>query len=169
MSTRPCGALDNAPALADAMWGCSREPGIERAGIGCAMAEIDPGVRAELDALRGEVARLREETDSLRRQVADARGEIALTMRGQTRCPACGAIELLHAVEILDRGESNWRNPMSLAKKGVIRDRPFGQFECYVCTGCGLVEWYCDGSSVEPDGEKIRRIEGSESSSGPYR
>jgi hypothetical protein len=134
------------------------------------MAEIEPAIEAELESLRRTIDGLREQVDALSRAITNARGQIKLTMRAQIRCPGCGAIDLLHAREVLDRGESNWRNPMSVAKKGIIRDKPIGRFEVYVCTGCGLVEWYCDAGHVEPDGERIRALRGVDpSSTGPFR
>jgi hypothetical protein len=134
------------------------------------MAEINPAIEAELAALRETVQSLREQLETLSHAVAAARGRVKLTMRSQTRCPGCAGIDLLHATEILDGGEASGRNPMSVAKKGVFRDRPIGRFEAYVCTGCGLVEWYCDTTDVEPDGENVRAVRGANTSgTGPYQ
>jgi hypothetical protein len=134
------------------------------------MAEIDPAITAELATLRQTVQSLQEQLETLSYAVADARGKVKLTMRAQTRCPGCGGIDLLHATEILDRGEGSGRNPMSVAKKGLFRDRPIGRFEAYICAGCGLVEWYCDIADVMPDGDKLRVVRGVDTAgAGPYR
>jgi len=134
------------------------------------MADTDPALKAELQTLRETVESLREELRALRDSVSDAQGAINLSMRSQTRCPACGCVKLLHAPEVLDRGESNSRNRMSLDKKGVIFTKPVGAFEVYACTNCGLVEWYTEVGGIKPDGKRILLVVGDESkSTGPYR
>ncbi len=134
------------------------------------MSTEDPALIAQLQTLRETVEGLRAQVDALRDEVRDAQGKVNLSMRGQTRCPACGCLELLHAPEVLDRGESNSRNPMSLDKKGVIFSKPVGAFEVYACTDCGLVEWYTDLSGIEPDGKRIFVIRGKAAKKrGPYR
>ncbi len=91
-------------------------------------------------------------------------------MRSQARCTTCGCTTLLHATEILDRGESNTRNKMSLTKKGLLFGKPIGVFQAYVCTKCGLVEWYADVNGVEPDGKRLHLLEGANpKTDGPYR
>lgn len=136
------------------------------------MSKAESALEAELHALRETVETMSQQLAALRDSVHDARGKVNLSMRGQLRCPACGCTKLLHVPQVLDRGESNSRNPMSLDKKGIIFSKPIGAFEVYACTDCGLVEWYSDLSDVEPDGRRIVLIEGDhprDSGTGPYR
>jgi len=129
------------------------------------------GEKERFAALAGEVAELRAELESLRTQVRAARERIDLTMRGQTVCPACGCRKILHAREVLDRGDGDMRQKLALAKPSFWRSKVVGEFEVYLCTACGLVEWYAkDLHEVEVDGKVFRILEGNEpGSEGPYR
>jgi hypothetical protein len=124
----------------------------------------DDDLRAQLDAVRTELAAVRAKLDAL----VSARGQ---TMAGQVRCPGCGGQALLHLRAVLDRAHGANRKPFSIAQKGILFDRAIGQFEAYVCRGCGLVEWYVpDLTGVEVDGETIRELDGSAPEpGGPYR
>lgn len=124
-----------------------------------------------LAALAAEVATLRESLESLQAQVAAARDRIDLTMRGQTRCPACGCRRIMHAREVLDRGDGDMRQKLALAKPSAWRSKVVGEFEVYLCTACGLVEWYAkDVHEVEVDGDVYRILEGGGlDGDGPYR
>ncbi len=124
-----------------------------------------------VEVLAAEVARLRESMKTLQAQVAAARDRIDLTMRGQTRCPACGCRRIMHAREVLDRGDGDMRQKLALAKPSYWRAKVVGEFEVYLCTACGLVEWYAkDLHEVKVDGKIFRIIEGEESGqNGPYR
>jgi len=126
---------------------------------------------AKLNQLTAEVESLRKELETLRAQVLAARERIDLSMRGQTRCPACGCRKILFASKVLDRGDGDAREKMALAKPSFWRGKIVGQFEVCVCTACGLVEWYAkDVHEVEIDGTDFRIVEGQEPGrDGPYR
>jgi len=126
---------------------------------------------AKLEEMAAEVASLRKAVETLRAQVGAARDRIDLSMRGQTRCPACGCWRILHARQILDRGDGDQRQKLALVKPSFWRSKVVGEFEAYLCTECGLVEWYAkDLHEVEVDGEIFRILEGNEPGvQGPYR
>ncbi len=121
--------------------------------------------------LEGAIAKLGAEQERLRAEVSAARDRIKLSMRGQTRCPACGCNSIIHATEILDRGDGNQRYPLALAKPSAWRGRTVGELEAYICTDCGLVEWYVkDPAEVEIDGDKFRLLTGKiPTKDTPYR
>lgn len=127
--------------------------------------------KERIEALQAELSKLRKSLDSLQAQVASARDRIDLTMRGQTRCPACGCRRIMHAREVLDRGDGDMRQKLALAKPSFWRSKVVGEFEVYLCTDCGLVEWYAkDLHEVEIDGKVFRILEGeAPGRDGPYR
>ncbi len=136
----------------------------------------DPNETARrLAEAEAELARLRKEVDELGALVGAAHQRGDLSMRGQRRCPACGNRRLLHAREVLDRGDANYREKMALVKPSIWRNRVLGVFETFVCAQCGLVEWYVRDVDelVEQLGslkKVIRLIEDEEPDpSGPYR
>jgi DNA-directed RNA polymerase subunit RPC12/RpoP len=97
---------------------------------------------ARLAAAEAELDRLRRQVDELSAQLGAGRQHEDRSMRGRLRCSACGHRRLLHASEVLDRGDADSREKMALVKPSVWRSRVLGQFEVYLCAHCGLVEWY---------------------------
>jgi hypothetical protein len=120
-------------------------------------------LRAQLAAVREELGAVRAQLDAL----TTARG---LTMAGQVRCPGCGGRKLLHATKVLDRADSVPKT-LAVAQKGGFGHRSIGEFQVYICQGCGLVEWYVpDLSGIVADGETVRELDGSAPDpAGPYR
>lgn len=110
---------------------------------------------------------LRVEIEGLKQQLLSARGSTELTMREQTRCPGCGCADLLHAPKILDNG----REALSVANPSAWFDRRIGEFQVFICSQCGLVEWYVkDPQTIEPDGQHFFALHGvREGEDGPYR
>lgn len=118
-------------------------------------------------ALRAELAAARAELAELKREVLGARERVELTMKAQLRCPGCGCRKILHATEILDRADM--REKLSLAQPSIWSSRRVGVFEAFVCTRCGLVEWYVkDLAGLEVDGKKFQLLDGGEEAA-PYR
>ena len=120
-------------------------------------------LRAQLAAVREELGAVRAQLDAL----TTARG---LTMAGQVRCPGCGGRKLLHT-KVLDRAHHSGSKTLAVAQKGTFRERSIGEFQVYICQGCGLVEWYVpDLSGIVADGETVRQLDGSAPDpAGPYR
>jgi hypothetical protein len=121
--------------------------------------------------LAARVAALETEVGELRASVDAARGGLDLTMRGQSRCRACGGRSILHAMTVLDRTHYGTPAPMAVALKGTWVPKPVGEFEIYLCVACGFTEWYVkDPDSIEVDGEKIVPVATEEGEGpGPYR
>ena len=123
----------------------------------------------ELTALEAEMATMRAELEGLRAQVGAATGRVKLTMREQTRCPACAGTTIVHAKDVQDGPYTS--ATMVLQQVGTVRIRRKGKIEAYVCRGCGLMEWYADLSDVDFSADGIRIIEGvtADPSAGPVR
>lgn len=128
------------------------------------------------------MASLREQLAQLERRVTTLSAELAVanaqlekqrqrhdTMRAQVRCPSCGSRSILHVPMIVDR-DGGVKNPMAVTMKGLFVPKPIGQFECYVCRGCGLVEWYvANPSELDEQGEVSRLLDAQDRDNGPYR
>jgi predicted RNA-binding Zn-ribbon protein involved in translation (DUF1610 family) len=129
----------------------------------------------QLEQQNAQLEQLQQEVTILRAELGAARGSIDPTMRRQVRCPACGERKILHASEIFDRGDGGFvtrGGKMVISEKpGFLRYRNLGQFEVYVCTSCGLAEWYVrDPDKVPIDGRKFQILDGSElEDKTPYR
>lgn len=129
----------------------------------------DEDLRAQLAAVREELGAVRAQLDAL----TTARG---LTMAARVRCPGCGGRKLLHVTKVLDRSQGTSKT-LAVAHTGAFRERLFGieksigEFQLYICQGCGLVEWYVpDLSGLVADGEIVRELDGSATDpGGPYR
>lgn len=123
----------------------------------------DEDLRAQLAAVREELGAVRAQLDAL----TTARG---LTMAGQVRCPGCGGRKLLHVTKVLDRAQGGSKS-MAVAQKGAFFERSLGEFQVYICQGCGLVEWYVpDLSGIVADGKIVRELDGSAPDlADPYR
>ena len=139
-------------------------------------SDLDPTeTRRRLAAAEAELTRLRKEVEDLGALVGATHQRGDLSMRGQLRCPACGSRRLLHAREVLDRGDANNREKMALVKPSIWRNRVLGVFETFVCAQCGLVEWYVQDLDQLLDKlgslqKVLRLIENQEpESNGPYR
>ena len=132
----------------------------------------EPDLPEQLARLAARVASLETELRETRASLDAARAGLDLTMRGQGRCRACGGDTILHAMTVLDRTHYGTPAPMAVALKGTWVPKPVGQFEIYLCVGCGFTEWYVkDPGSLEVDGEKIVPVEKGppDDISGPYR
>jgi hypothetical protein len=126
----------------------------------------------DVTGLEARLAALEVELESLRGELRTSLAERRHTMREAVRC-VCGCRKLLHAMRVLDRG-GNGRSTMALQQPSVWTERGAGELEAYVCTACGLVEWYApDLQRVEVDGQTIRLLDGSAEAApdprGPYR
>jgi hypothetical protein len=116
---------------------------------------------SELQTLRSEVATLREELAILHRDLRVARTHIDLTMRGQLRCRACNCRRIAHAPTVLDRGDNDSAQALALFRPSWWSGKVKGQLEAYVCTRCGLVEWWVsDPSSLEEHEKYLHIIDG---------
>ena len=125
----------------------------------------------EVEELRAEVAALREAVTTLMSELRSARSHIDLTMRGQMRCRACNCRRIAHAPQVLDRSR-NFDHQLALYRKqGFLSSESFGVFEAYICTRCGLVEWWVtDPSSLQPHENHLSIIDGDVSGpKDPYR
>jgi predicted nucleic-acid-binding Zn-ribbon protein len=121
-----------------------------------------------------ELSRLRAELDTLRLELAalsTRQPRLEPTMRRRLRCPGCGCRRIAHAREILDRGDSDSREPMALYQPSWWSSKVVGELEAYVCTECGLVEWYVKDPAALRDHDKYMAIvDGSgPDEQGPYR
>ena len=120
-----------------------------------------------LELLRAEVASLREQVASLSTDVRTARSHIDLTMRGQLRCRACNCRRIAHASQIFNNG----RGLSLFFVEGVFSYDERGKLEAYVCTRCGLVEWWVTNpATLTPHEEYLHIIDGDVSGpKDPYR
>ena len=127
--------------------------------------------KEEVELLRAEVAALRESVTSLMTDLRLARSHIDLTMRGQMRCRACNCRRIAHAPKILDRADGDERKELALYRPSWWSGKVNGVFEAYVCTRCGLVEWWvADPSTLVPHDEYLHIIDGDVSGpKDPYR
>lgn len=117
------------------------------------------GERDRLAALDAALERLQQDLADLRADVAALRSRAGPSLAGDHRCPACGCRKVLYARNVLDRSEGG-RSKLALAQPSIWREKGVGEFEVYVCTGCGLCEWHVkDLAAVPIDGERFRVIE----------
>jgi len=127
-------------------------------------------IEAKLAALAAQVGALQAEVTELRAGLAEAAGRVGFSLRGQQRCPACGARDVLYARQVLDRGESNTRTAMAIVQPSFWSSKVRGKFELYACRACGLCEWYApDADTVEGDGKDYVIMSGKVPDVGPYR
>jgi hypothetical protein len=125
----------------------------------------------EIELLRVEVAALRENVTSLMNDLRVARSHIDLTMRGQMRCRACNCRRIAYAPKVLDRSETVDHPLAVFRKQRLFSDMNYGVLELYICTRCGLVEWWvADPADLQPNGEVLQIIDGDVSGpKDPYR
>jgi ribosomal protein S27AE len=126
----------------------------------------------KVEELRAEILHLRAQLANLDQDVRRAQQHIDLTMRGQLRCRACNCRRIAHAPQVLDRAAGGNGETMVLYAPGWFDDgTTFGHFEAYVCTACGLVEWWVkDPAALEPLKDKLLILGGEPADAkGPYR
>ena len=128
------------------------------------------------DSRDAELASLRQDLDSLRATVAaletelrTAQGRVDLTMRNHQRCRACGNRKIAHALTILDRADSNTREPLALNRPSWWSPKTQGELEAFVCMHCGLVEWWVKEPETLRPHEDYLTILDEPDPSGPYR
>lgn len=121
----------------------------------------EPQFDADLAALQDAVEEAAHTLDHLSAVTAGDTTEPKRSLRARGRCPACGCGDLIHATRVLDRAEAFVRAAMALYQPSVWRLTGEGQFEAWICTGCGLMEWYVSTPDQVPvDGELRRRVQG---------
>lgn len=125
---------------------------------------------AELASLRQDVESLRTIVASLERELRTAQGRVDLTMRNQQRCRACGNRKIAHALSVLDRADSNTREPLALNRPSWWSSKTQGELEAFVCMTCGLVEWWVkEPDTLRPHEDYLTILEGEADPNGPYR
>jgi len=124
----------------------------------------------ELGQLRAELAALREEVVNMARELRTARSHIDLTMRGQLRCRSCNCRRIAHAPRVLDRSKG-FDHALTLYRTHGWSGENHGELEAYVCTRCGLVEWWViDPGTLEAHENDLRILDGDVSGpKDPYR
>jgi hypothetical protein len=128
-------------------------------------------IATEVVALRTELETLRVSVASLETQLLGAQHALDMTMRNQLRCRACSCRRIAHAFNILDRGNSDARKELALYQPSWWSSKTQGVLEAYVCTKCGLAEWWVkDPGSLEPHADYLEIIDGDTADAGtPYR
>ena len=120
-----------------------------------------------VDALTRRVQQLEEQLAAVTRDLEQIRPQ-SDSMRDRVRCPACGGRSILHAHKVVDRDQG--QGTLAVSTKGLWAPKPVGQFEIYVCSGCGLVEWHVvNPAEIEIDGEVVEVHEVRDPVAGPYR
>ncbi len=129
---------------------------------------VDDAQQARLTELEQRVGELTAQVQSLRQEVAD-RPRLTSTMKNDVRCPACDGGQILHANEVLDRDRGQ-RFKLAVVQPSVWRSKTRGKFEVYICTNCGLCEWYVrQPGEIPTDDKRFRLIERGKTDAGPYR
>ena len=74
-------------------------------------------------------------------------------------------------MKVLDRGDGDARKALVLYQPSWWSSKTKGQLEAYVCTACGLVEWWvADPGALEPHEDYLRILDGDAGdTAGPYR
>ncbi|MGE0399410.1 MAG: hypothetical protein AB7T06_22040 [Kofleriaceae bacterium] len=133
------------------------------------MADSTDARAAELASLRQDLESLRTTVAALESELRNAHGRIELTMRNQQRCRACGNRKIAHALSILDRADSNMREPLALNRPSWWSSKTQGELEAFVCMKCGLVEWWVkEPDSLRPHEDYLTIIDEPDPN-GPYR
>lgn len=77
-----------------------------------------------------------------------------MTMRDSLHCPKCKHGEIIHVPSVRDSGYNRLLVDQRL---GFMHSEEFGEFEVYICRGCGFAEMYVKGAANLP----IDRIAGA--------
>ena len=126
---------------------------------------------SEVDALRQELAEVRDQLAALRRTVDAARLTFEPTMRRQLRCPVCDGRRIAHALHVLDRGDGDTRESLALYQPSWWDSDVVGEVEAFACCSCGYLEWYVKNPAALVEHPKYMRILDGEppAGAGPYR
>lgn len=125
---------------------------------------------AILAALRQDLESLRTTVAQLESELRAAKGRMDFTMRNQQRCRSCGGRKIAHALSVLDRADSNTREPLALNRPSWWSSNTQGELEAFVCMKCGLVEWWVkEPASLQPHEDYLAIIDGEPDPNGPYR
>ncbi len=97
----------------------------------------------------------------------------APSLRGDRRCPLCRCERILYVRSIKEENAANKEVPLGLTSehvfwKGIVRG---GLLSVYVCSECGLCEWYARDIDKVKIGDKVQLLERSDPDpdGGPYR
>ena len=122
-------------------------------------------------AMLQELQELRDQVRVLREELLAANQRVDFTMRGHLRCPGCGCRRIAHAMSVMDRGHGNAPRNLALYRPRGWFQSDVGELEAYVCTQCGLVEWYAkDPDKLSDDTDHMRILDGAvPDDNGPYR
>jgi predicted nucleic-acid-binding Zn-ribbon protein len=125
----------------------------------------------EVSDLRAELAAMRQAVEVLQKELLRAQQHVDVTMRNQLRCRACGCRKIAHALKVLDRADGDSRKELALNRPSWWSPKVQGVFEVYVCTKCGLAEWWVkDASSLQPLDEHLEFLDGDGApAASPYR
>ena len=127
---------------------------------------------SQLEALRAEVDALREELSNLRQAITDARGRVKHSMRDRVRCPDCGGGRIAHFDSVPDFGYGQvFDAGLAVKDRGPWRTKlTEAKLEAYVCTGCGLVEWWVGDTTIfASDDGRFRILTSDVPGDGPFR
>lgn len=129
----------------------------------------DPNASPQTEALIDRVAQLERELAELKADLGAARGRVKLSMRAQLRCPDCGGRKLAHSPQVNDGDQG--RYALGLAQPSIWRSKRVGEFEVYLCTECGLAEWYVKDARnlVDEHPQFFKRVETPKDDGTPYR
>lgn len=123
-----------------------------------------------VDHLREQIEDLNAKLERLRHEMTGARERLDLTMKGKRICPGCGCRKILHSPQVLDRGAGT-AEPLAVAQRSIWSGKGVGEFEIFICSECGLSEFYVkDPSRLLEHGKRVKLLQGLEpDKDGPYR
>lgn len=122
----------------------------------------DEDLRGALRTVKAGLEEARRSLDHLQIITAHDAVEPDRSMRGRVRCPSCGCGKLLVAAEVLDRAEAFVREAMALHQPSRWSMSGAGKLQAWICTECGLMEWYVATlTDVTVDGQKRRHVLGT--------
>lgn len=131
------------------------------------MSSVEDDVRD----LRAELAAIRQAVEVLQKELLRAQQHVDVTMRNQLRCRACGCRKIAHALKVLDRADGDSRKELALNRPSWWSSKVQGVFEVYVCTKCGLAEWWVkDANALQPIDDHLEFLDGDgDPAASPYR
>jgi len=68
-------------------------------------------------------------------------------MKNSGTCPKCQERRIFHSGCVMDRGEGNEAQCLTIMRSDAIEARELGRFEVYVCLGCGYSELFVEDPS----------------------